>query len=275
MNGSSLPPSFSHLTHQQAKEAIADPLSAVAVYEAVATEGEHELGRPLASLWWSGIAAGLTMSTSVVATAVFTAHLPDTSWAPLVASLGYTVGFLIVVMGQLQLFTENTLTAVLPLLAAPTSANGFRTARLWAVVLLANLIGAAAAGWLLTGTSMLDPTTATALITVSEHGTAGGPWQIFLQGIPAGFLVAGMTWLCRAAPEQRLSIIVVLTWLIAAAGFAHVIAGSVEVVILVTAGHLSLAAGLLDFVGPALLGNVVGGTGLFAMLAYAQVHQEL
>ena len=122
---------------------------------------------------------------------------------------------------------------------------------------------------------MLDPTTAAALIEVSEHGTSGGPWKVLLQGIPAGFLVAGMTCLCRAAPGQRLSIIVVLTWLIAAGGFAHVIAGSVEVAVLVTAGHLTVASGLIDFVGPALLGNVVGGTGLFAMLAYAQVHQEL
>jgi formate/nitrite transporter FocA (FNT family) len=92
------------------------PLRSPMVYEVVRQEGEIELGRPLASLWWSGVAAGIAMYSSLLALGVLNEHLPDEPWKPLVANFGYCFGFIIVVLGRLQLFTENTITAVLPLL---------------------------------------------------------------------------------------------------------------------------------------------------------------
>jgi len=79
--------------------------------------------RPITSLWWSGVAAGLSISFSLLAQALLQAHLPDTSWRPLLTSLGYPVGFLIVVLARQQLFTENTITPVLPLAAKFTADN--------------------------------------------------------------------------------------------------------------------------------------------------------
>ena len=77
------------------------------IFDAVRQEGESELKRPIKSLFWSGIAAGVMMGTSVVGKAVFMLHLPEAKWKPLVAGLGYTFGFLIVVMGPMELFTES------------------------------------------------------------------------------------------------------------------------------------------------------------------------
>ena len=115
------------------------------IYEVVRREGEEEMARPAVSLMWSGIAAGLSISFSLIAQAVLTLHLPDAPWRPLVTSLGYPVGFLIVVLGRQQLFTENTITAVLPFAAEPTLANMRRLVRMWIIVFLAN-IGRHAAG---------------------------------------------------------------------------------------------------------------------------------
>src|SRR5690349_3079991 len=88
-------------------------LPAPLIYEIVRRMGEEEMERPVTSLWWSGVAAGLSISFSLLAQAILQAHLPDTSWRPLLTSLGYPVGFLIVVLARQQLFTENTITPVL------------------------------------------------------------------------------------------------------------------------------------------------------------------
>src|SRR3954454_9630144 len=109
------------------------------VYKAILKEGEEELERPSAALFWSGLAAGLSMGFSMVAEGLLTAHLPDAPWRPLVAKLGYSVAFLIVVLGRQQLFTENTLSPVLPLLKRKDRATAANVLRLWGVVLAANL----------------------------------------------------------------------------------------------------------------------------------------
>ena len=80
------------------------------IYEIVRREGETEMDRPVISLWWSGVAAGLSISFSLLAQAVLWMHLPATPWRPLVSGFGYSVGFLIVVLARQQLFTENTVT---------------------------------------------------------------------------------------------------------------------------------------------------------------------
>jgi formate/nitrite transporter FocA (FNT family) len=99
---------------RQVEERVA--ITAHVVYEAIRLEGDEELHRPAAALAWSALAAGLAMGFSFIAEALLTSHLPNQPWRPLVTRLGYSVGFLIVVLGRQQLFTENTLTAVLPLL---------------------------------------------------------------------------------------------------------------------------------------------------------------
>jgi hypothetical protein len=96
-------------------EERAEPRTPV-IYEVVRRLGEEEMARPIVSLWWSGVAAGLSISFSLLAQAVFYVHLPDAIWRPLVTSFGYSVGFLMVVLSRQQLFTENTITVVLPVM---------------------------------------------------------------------------------------------------------------------------------------------------------------
>src|SRR5215218_9856191 len=86
------------------------------VYKAILQEGEEELARTTSALFWSGLAAGLSMAFSMIAEGLLASHLPNAPWRPLVAKFGYSVGFLIVILGRQQLFTENTLTPILPLL---------------------------------------------------------------------------------------------------------------------------------------------------------------
>ena len=245
------------------------------IYEIVRAEGIEELERPVSSLWWSGLAAGLGISASLLAKGLLTYYLPDVAWAPAVTAFGYCLGFLIVVLGRLQLFTEQTVTAVLPLLKNPSRDSWIAMGRLWGVVLAANFTGTFLTALFMVAAEPVHPEHFLAMLEVSRKFAQLSGGEALLFGIPAGFLVAAMVWMIPNAKGSEFWVIVVMTYLIALGGFAHVIVGSSEVFLLILSGELGVAEGVFGLVLPSLVGNIIGGTGLFALLAYGQVQEEL
>lgn len=250
-------------------------LRAPAVYAVVKEEGEAELARPTASLFWSGIVAGIAMGLSILTLSLLRMHLPNTEWAPLVTSFGYAAGFLVVILGRQQLFTESTITIVLPVIADKTSRALKGLLRVWGTVLLANWIGCALVALGFVTFALVPQEIGAAIIDASRHYGEQSAGTAFVHGIGAGFLVAAMVWMMPGAERHKFALITFTAWLIALGGFTHVIAGMVEVVALVLAGELSFFDGLFTLALPTLAGNVLGGTGLFALLAYAQVKDEV
>ena len=125
-------PAMPALTERQEQEAEdRTSVSALVVHEAIRKDGDEELRRPISALAWSGLAAGLSMGFSFVAEALFRTYTPAAPWRPLITNLGYPLGFLIVIVGRQQLFTENTLTAIIPLLARRNLATFWQVLRLW------------------------------------------------------------------------------------------------------------------------------------------------
>ena len=245
------------------------------IYEIVRRLGEEEMSRPVTSLWWSGLAAGLSISFSLLAQAILRAHLPDSTWAVLVTSLGYSVGFLMVVLSRQQLFTESTVTAVLPVMANMTAASLWRVARLWSIVLIANIVGTFIAALICTFTPVLSAELRGAMVGIASQ-LMGHPWmEMTFRAIASGFLIATMVWLIPSAEAAQFHIIVVITYLIAAGGFMHIVAGSVEALFLLLNGQVGILPIITAFFVPVLIGNVIGGTALFALIAYAQVMQEI
>src|SRR3954470_13238973 len=100
-----------HDSQEQEAQERSSPSGKV-VYKAILKEGEDELERPSSALFWSGLAAGLSMGFSFLTEALLHAHLPHANWSPMVSKFGYAMGFLIVILGRQQLFTENTLTPI-------------------------------------------------------------------------------------------------------------------------------------------------------------------
>ncbi len=250
-------------------------LSALQIYEILRREGEEEMDRPVTSLWWSGVAAGLSISLSLVVQGVLKTHLPDRPWTELVTGFGYTVGFLVAVMARHQLFTENTITAVLPVAARVSFLNLARMGRLWGIVLVANLVGTLLAALFFTYTPVIPADLRQAMLSISQASISHPPVEIFFKAIGAGFLIAAMVWLLPSASAAQFHIIVVMTYLIAVSGFAHIIAGSFEGYMLVVNGRLAISSLVVGFALPALIGNIVGGTVLFSMIAYGQVAKEM
>jgi formate/nitrite transporter FocA (FNT family) len=251
-------------------------LSALAVYSIILREGEEELRRPFASLWWSGVAAGIGISTSVLAEAVIRSNMGnDHPYLSAVESLGYTIGFVLVILSRLQLFTENTITVVLPLLARPTADKFMTTAQLWALVFFANMVGTFFTAAIAVHGGILTDEILGAILDISRHLAELSFSETLLRGIPAGFFIAALVWMLPSARGSEVFVIIIFTWLIAAGEFTHVIAGSNEIFSLVLNGEMNMVTALTYHIAPTFIGNVIGGTGLFAMLAYGQIHKEM
>src|ERR1700733_3160993 len=265
-------PAMPQLTERQEQEAEdRTNVSALVVHEAIRKDGDEELRRPISALAWSGLAAGLSMGFSFVAEALFRTYLPEAPWRPLITNLGYPLGFLIVIVGRQQLFTENTLTAIIPLLARRSLATLWQGLRLWAVVLAANIAGAHIFAWVLGNTSVLHAKFHPALGQLATEAADVSFGTAILRGIFAGWLIAMVVWMLAATDSNRIPIIIVMTYIVGLAGLTHIVAGSVEVLFLVMTGAKSWISAVGGYMLPTLIGNVLGGVALVSALNHAQV----
>lgn len=248
----------------------ATSMAVLVVHEAVRKEGEAELARPSSALAWSGLAAGLSMGFTLFAEGLLHAHLPDAPWRPLISKFGYTVGFLIVILGRQQLFTENTLTVMLPLLHNRDLSTLLNVMRLWAIVLLANLVGI----WLFTlalRPPVFEPQVLESFREIGREAMTPGALAIFFKAIFGGWLIALMVWLLPGSEASRLPTIVIITYIVGLGKMAHVIGGSAETMYLSTVGEIPFGQYLTGYMVPTLAGNIIGGVALVAALNYAQV----
>jgi formate/nitrite transporter FocA (FNT family) len=250
-------------------------LRAAVVYEIIRVEGEGELARSFGALWWSGLAAGLSIGFSVLAQGMLKAYLPNVPGAAVIENLGYSVGFLIVILSRQQLFTENTLTVVLPVIARRQWEWLPAMLRLWGIVLAGNVVGCFLFAAFLAYSGALSPEIADGIKAVAAKLMANPPTEMFVKGIVAGWLIAALVWMLPSAEGTEIFVITLITYLIALGGFTHVVAGSAEAFYLWLEGHESLAHVVFGFFLPTLAGNVFGGTLLFAVLSYAQVREEI
>ena len=249
--------------------------SAALIHETIRAEGEQELRRR----WWailiSGFAAGLSIGLSLVVQGEFHAAIADAATRRLVAPLGYTVGFLVVVLGRQQLFTENTLTPILPLLHHRDRGTLAKVIKLWILVLASNIAGTWAIGSVLAHTSIFGQHVTDAFLELSRR-TVESPFSAtFVRAVFAGWVIALMMWLLPAVKGSRAHIIILMTYVVALGEFSHIVAGSVECAFLVESSQASLLQYFSSFFLPTLIGNIVGGTTLVALLNYGQVAAEL
>ncbi len=252
-----------------------EKLSSRDIFEIIQHDGEEELDRPYGSLFWSGVAAGLMISLSVLGEAIFRTYLPDADWRYLLENLGYSLGFLVVILGRMQLFTENTITTVLPAMRDPVWRVFRRVLVLWSIVLAANVLGAFVVATAFAHGAVIPAELLPAITELSQHATGFAPLEAFQRAIPAGVLVAALVWMLPQSEGFEFFVIMTFTWLIAAGDFTHIVAGSVEMAFLLVQGELGLSTAIGAFFLPVLAGNVLGGTAIFALLAFGQVRREL
>jgi formate/nitrite transporter FocA (FNT family) len=260
---------------EQGQAATHSAPRALVLHEIIRAEGEEALKRKPSALAWSALAAGLSMGFSFLTQALLHASLPDAPWRHAVDSFGYSMGFLIVILGRQQLFTESTLTAVLPVLTRRDRKTLLACLRMWGIALAANILGAwlFAASLTVPGVFRADVTDSMRLLAA---GTLHAPFAAtFLRAVFAGWLIAMMVWLLPSARSARLLTVLLITYVVSLGHLSHIIAGSVEAAYAVLTGSATVATFVFGFMLPTLLGNTIGGVALVALLNHAAIAPEI
>jgi formate/nitrite transporter FocA (FNT family) len=246
-------------------------LTAAQIHENILRPAEQEIRRPAAALLWSALAAGLVIGFSSLA-AAFAAEVAPERYAHAAASAAYPLGFIFVIIARSELFTENTLVPIIPLLERRDLETFGHVVRVWALLLLGNLVGTLIFAVALARTDLLRPEVAAELLRISRQATEGGFVKIAYTAIFAGWLMALLAWLLASTTSTLAQI--VLIWLctapIAAMHFRHSIVGSIEAFYRAALGDASWG-GMVSFVAAAVVGNAVGGVLLVALLNHSQV----
>ena len=247
--------------------------TAIQIYAQVAKNARQELRRPARSLAISGLAGGITMGLTGLATAIARTELGTSGFGHFVATLLYPIGFIAVILGRAQLFTENTLYPVALVLSERR--HYWATLRLWAIVLVCNCLGTLAFAALAVRTDALQPRYVDSLaaigVEIANHSLSG----IFWSAIIGGWIIALVAWLVSASHSISGSMLLIwlLAFVVGLGHFAHCIASSGEVLSAVL-HHQLPAMSYFRWLWPAVLGNIVGGVGLVTLLEYGQTVEE-
>ena len=252
-----------------------DRPSAQDIYEQVANNARQELGRSSVSLAISAFAGGIFMGLSALGNAIGLAVLtPEggepTAMAHMIAKLFYPLGFIAVILGRSQLFTENTLYPVALVLAEKK--HFWKTLKLWAVVLPFNVLGALAFATIAVRTTALSAAGSHFLVQLGVEATQHPSATVFWSGVMGGWIIATVAWLVSGSHSITGSTLLIwlLTLIVGLANFAHCIASSGEVFAAILAGKVPWM-GFPQWFGPAVAGNVCGGVGMVTLLEYGQV----
>ena len=244
--------------------------SAQEIYEQVANNARQELGRSTISLIISGLAGGIFMGLSALGTAIAMSMLGPSTQAQFVAKMFYPIGFIVVILGRSQLFTENTLYPVALVLAEKK--HFWKTMRLWAAVLPSNVFGALSFAALAGLTGAISPEVVHSLNQLGLDAIHHPPATIFWSGVMGGWIIATVAWLVSGSHSITGSVIIIwlLAFVVGLGNFAHCIAASGEVFAAILTGHAPWMAFPAWFI-PAVAGNICGGVGMVTLLEYGQV----
>ncbi|HEU4565695.1 MAG TPA: formate/nitrite transporter family protein [Gemmatimonadaceae bacterium] len=250
-------------------------LSATEIHENVFGSADEELERPSASLLWSALNAGLTIGFSFLAGAFLRVYTPDHLDA-LAGAAAYPLGFIFVVRARSELFTENTLEPVIPLLERRDARTLRQVLRLWALLIIGNLVGCAIFALVMARTAAVEAPLRSEMLRMAAESTTGSFGMMLYKGIFAGWLLALLTWLLASTSSASAQI--ALIWLatapIAAFHFKHSIVGSAEAFYRAAAGTAGWGEMLAGFTVPTLIGNAIGGVVIVALLNHAQVTSQ-
>jgi formate/nitrite transporter FocA (FNT family) len=246
---------------------------AVDIYERVCDDTVEELRRPPSSLAFSGLFAGFTIALAPLAYALALVTLGDDGSAKFAAALLYPIGYIAVIVGRAQFFTENTLYPVMVSMRKPEFLR--TSSRLWAIVYATNLAGALLFALLAIYTGAFGEPVQAKLVAEGVGDTAGPLSTTFWSAVVTGWLLALVAWLVEASEHAigQIAVIFAITFLVGLGGFDHCIATTVEAFCALFEGPLSLGD-LLGWLAVTSVGNVVGGVMIVAAINYGQVRGE-
>ena len=251
-------------------------LTAPEIFDAAVENAREELQRSSRKLAFSGLAGGLVMGLTGLGVAAARAILGSGAWEEFASYLLYPIGFIAVIIGRAQLFTENTLYPVVLLLDERKQfARNFRgTLRLWSVVFVGNIMGALFFAILAVKSGGLSPEISSQLVNLGVTSATGTVTHFYWSGVIGGWLIAMVAWVVTASRWTigQLAMIWILTFVVGIGKLSHCIATSGEILAAVLAGSTTVG-GYLTWLLTATLGNITGGVIMVSVLNYGQVRE--
>ncbi len=246
-----------------------DRPTAVEIFHQVTDNGRKELERAGVALAISGVAGGLLMGLTGLSVAILLSSVGSTAAGRLAAYFFYPLGFMVVILGRSQLFTENTLYPVALVLAERK--HVWSTLRLWSIVFPANLVGALLFALLAVKTGALDGQYTRQLAELGASAAQLHGAHAFWSGVVGGWIIATVAWLVSASHSITGSVMLIwtMTFIVGIGHFAHCIATSGEILSAVLAHQVALGQ-FFQWLLPATSGNICGGVLLVTLLEYGQ-----
>ncbi len=250
---------------------VRDRFSSDEVFQRIVAAADEEITSTTRELYFSGLAAGFAISVTFLLYASMTAQFGKGS---VLSVLLYPLGFLFIIIGGYQLYTENTLPPVALVIERIASVPKLLTK--WAIVLAGNFTGGTVGALVLAATGVFEPASADAAVTLAEAGLETGWWALFFKACFAGLIVAGVVWVDYAARDtvSRVLLVYVAFLAVPLGNLFHVVVSFTEMMYLVFQGELWLLTGLVEFVLPVLLGNTIGGVVLVTAVNYFQTTEQ-
>jgi formate-nitrite transporter family protein len=252
-------------------------LTAPEIFGAAVGNARSELGRSSSSLAFSGVAGGITMGLTGLGVSCVRAVLGSGTWEEFASFLIYPIGFIAVIIGRSQLFTENTLYPVVLILDERKNVKRafIDLVRLWGVVFTANIVGAFLFALLAIRTGALSPEVTSQLVNLGKEAVGNNTAHVFWSGVIGGWLIALVAWTVTASQWTigQMAMVWLLTFVVGVGKLAHCIATSGEILSAVVAGNAEIGA-YLHWLLFATLGNIMGGVVIVSLLNYGQVKDE-
>lgn len=245
------------------------------ILEKAIVEGEEQMSRSAMSLFLSATAAGLIISFTVMAVAVFTTMVQnfESEMAQrVITALVYPLGFVLCILSRTQLFTEHTATAVYPILDRRFPIK--RLFSLWLIIICGSLVGGLASSQLLVQADQVIQAYE-GYVKIADHLLAYDSKSLLISAVLAGWLMALAAWITLSTPStlSQIVIIYIVTFIIGVGGLHHSIAGSVEMFVGYFISDNYTINDVMYFVSHALTGNLIGGSIFVALLNYGHIRQ--
>jgi len=250
---------------------VRDRFSSDEIFQRIVAAADEEITSGSRELFFSGLAAGFSITITFLLYASLTA---STDSHPILSKLLYPLGFIYIIIGGYQLYTENTVPPVTLVLERLASIPALL--RHWSIVLAGNFMGGALGAVALSWGGVFDEPAATAAMELAEHGIATPWWTLFTKATFAGLIVAGVVWIVYASQDtiSRLVVVYMAFLAIPIGNLFHVVVSFTEMVYMVLAGELAFLVGVTEFVLPVLLGNTIGGIVLVTVVNYFQTTEH-
>ncbi|MGK7393075.1 MAG: formate/nitrite transporter family protein [Candidatus Cyclobacteriaceae bacterium M3_2C_046] len=263
---------------EKVRQKIQKPKTVLEILNEQLELGMKEHRRSNTGLLFSGFSAGLEVGFSVFLMGILHSMYYDVL-SPgnlhVLVSMAYPIGFILVIIGRSELFTEHTTLAVLPVLNGSVSVKSL--AVLWGIVYIGNLAGGYVFAGLMGSFTPAMQTINGFTFDYFANKLISYDWQIILgSGIGAGWLMGLLSWLVSSSQEtiSRIFIIIIITSLIGLGGLHHSIVGSIEVFTGMIYNNNITFSDYLHFQIWATLGNAIGGVFFVAIIKYSHTKRS-